>query len=246
MSERAYSHIDRGAATAGNRWFDRAWQLFNGQTFSLELKERPWDWATAASEEVAFTLNGERTRGLALPDIEIAEHANPFGAGITIIRTSPDIRITTDTTALHDHPAYVRRHRIMNSTDTELTLENYTLDALTLGHEEAVAAMGDYSAPQRSLLYRGEALAVGVHCGGQSLLMGVQAPAIYDVFESNNSEFAIRLADPVQVPPHAQIDLPIAYGILWGGPMAEASQRVLGDVRLSVHDMTKPREELDG
>ena len=241
--ERAHTHIDRGTALAANRWFERAWQLFNGQTFSLEVAETKWDWITAPSPEIALTLNGAAMGLMDFPSLEISEHADAFGAGIRIVRANEQIRVTTDTTVLHDFPAYVRKHSIMNLTSEEVSIEHFALDALTLNHEGIVAATDDFSSAQPALRLEESIATVGIEYHEGCMLLGTTEPANYDCFDATPGELRVTCAHPVVSPPYESVDAPVLFGIVYQGPMANASRKVLGEVLLLLREMMKRDDE---
>lgn len=242
MTDRAYTHIDRGAATAGNRWFERRWRLFSGETIGLVLKARQWDWVTGPCGDVSYVMNGADHDFMSMGAVDISEGANTFGATILIHRVGDTLRCDTETTILHNAPGLVRRHWIANRTSDPITIEEFALDRYEIEHDNVVAAKDKFEETTAALKLTADIPAVGVQYRDVSLLFGADSEVEYDLFSSDPAVCAVRAPESIHLEKHEQVALPVTYVCAYTGAMQEAAQHALGDVMKAVRDIVDADE----
>lgn len=127
---RAYTRIDLNRAIVGNRWLERSWSGFFGNTHSVIQKAGETEWVTAQNPEFSVKINGSSEGINELGEININDEYSEMGASICVVKARPGLEISYTTTALHEIPVLLRSFVIRNTGSESLTLESIRVESL--------------------------------------------------------------------------------------------------------------------
>lgn len=238
MKGRAHTTVTPGTARIGNRWFERGWSAFIGNTIELTQQPGPFEWAVG--DGVEFRVECEdRSRGvMELGAIEWSEECTPHAAGLVMRKESPEgLGVTVLTHAFHDHPGQLRRVRVFNAGTRIFAISRICLEALPLRRDEVQFHVADTAEPCRRTIWVGDGEVAITQPGGRGLLCGMDGAARYELFDPDPRMCAIVIPGNRVLPPGQFYDLPPALLIPFTGGPGEATQRLLEGFRDRVESM---------
>lgn len=115
MNLRAYTYIDRGHAIVGNRWMERRWSAFLGNTTALTQKDGEFEWLDGHCAEFRVVLEDEELEVIDFGETSWSEENSPRGATLVSVQRRWGLELELRTTALHDHPAQIRFFTVRNA-----------------------------------------------------------------------------------------------------------------------------------
>lgn len=128
--ERAYTRIDLNRAIVGNRWIERSWSGFFGNTHSVIQKAGDTEWVTGQNPEFMVTMDGKDEGINELGEILISDHASELGASVSVVKSRPGLELSYTTTALHEIPVLLRSFSIRNIGTDSLTVDRVCTESL--------------------------------------------------------------------------------------------------------------------
>ncbi|HIJ65893.1 MAG TPA: hypothetical protein HPP77_08065 [Candidatus Hydrogenedentes bacterium] len=143
MESRAYTHIDRGVVTLGNRWIERQWSTFLGRTSSFVQKGDGVEWVAGGCGEFRVEVDDTSFGVLDFGEVAWSEENSAVGATVVVRKTRPGLDVSIRTLAWHKYPALVRSVRVYNRGSQSVFLKGATVDSLSLRRDAIVEDAGD-------------------------------------------------------------------------------------------------------
>lgn len=131
-AQRAYSYVDRAATVVGNRWCERKWSAFLGETISLTQKDTDFDWVAGACAEFSLSVEGDVLSVMDFGDLDWSEENSDLGAALAITRRRPGLELRIRTVALHDNPGMWRSTMVLNTGPSPLQVSNAIIESLSV------------------------------------------------------------------------------------------------------------------
>lgn len=237
MKARAHTMVTPGTARIGNRWFERGWSAFIGNTIELTQQAGPIQWAVGDGTEVRVECEDQNYGVMEMGAIEWSEEYSPHAAGLILRKESPEgLGVTVVTHAFHDHPGQLRRVRVFNSGTRIFSIIRICAESLPLRRDELVFHLAGVAERRQAAQWTGDGhvAAAAPACG---LLFGIDAPARYELFEPNSRACSIVLPGGRVLPPGGFWDLPPTFLIPFTGEPGEATQRLIEGFRERVESM---------
>lgn len=141
--ERAYTYVDAGSARAGNRWAERRWSAFLGQTVEVQFPSHQWEWTSSPSPEFEIQCEGRALGFMDLGTVEWSEECDSFGATLVAAYTGGVLELATRCTFFHYHPGARRRWLLYNGGATSLKVPELRLDILAVRSDTVVVEQVD-------------------------------------------------------------------------------------------------------
>jgi hypothetical protein len=202
--------VDPGTARVGNRWIERSWSAFMGQTIELTPAGGEKQWLAESAPEFEIETDVSMFGVMALGDVEWSEECNPFAAGLTMRKSGAEgLGIAVRTLAFHDCPAMLRLARVFNTGSAPVTLRRVRLDLLPLDPRDAEVLSGGLAA-------EGHAAVVS---GRHGLLLGAEGTAEVHAFEEGSGLCAVDVAETATLRQGGYVDLPAAHLLAFTGGM---------------------------
>lgn len=242
MTDRAYTHIDRGLARVANRWLERQWSTLQGATVALVDRTAGIDWLGQTSPEISFELDGSPVDTMALGPVDWSEEADAHGATLLAARAGQGVRVITRTLAFHATPCMMRSVFVTNLTRQPRRLTRVMVDGLTVVRDGVRVLTHEFSEEHAAVEAPHEDRAVALVKGPRGLLLGRVDRGALQVFSHDPEVCAVVLAEEKVLAPVETWVLPETFLAPCAG--RENAARVLAECLSARARMTDEREKL--
>lgn len=223
MNDRAYTYIDRSRAVVGNRWMERTWSAFLGNTTSLLQKAGEFEWLERKGPEFRVVTDEGPLEVLDFGETAWSEENSPRGGTLVSVQSRPGIEITLRTTALHDHPAFVRTVSVLNTGGEPLTVREFLPERLPLRRDGLQVYTEDFSSGAVSADWHATQPAAALALGDRGLFFGSRGGGHFRLFADEDGECAVRIAGPRRLEPGQTWRLEPTFLIPYTGWLQEAA-----------------------
>lgn len=243
MSERAYTYIDRGRAVVGNRWMERTWSAFLGNTNSLVQKAGEFEWLSGRGAEFRVAVEGAGPlEVLDFGDTAWSEENGERGATLVSVQRRPGLEVVVRTMALHEHPAFVRTVSLLNTGEDAVTVQEALVERLPVRREGVQVYTDDFSCGADWADWKGEHPAAAVAREDRGLFFGQRGGGHFRLFAEGDGECAVRVAGPRRLEPGEGWETAPTFLIPYTGWLQDAAASLYAQFLLRY----LPREERNG
>ena len=227
MQSRAYTQVRPGTACIGNRWFERCWSAFVGNTIGLTQQSGPHEWAQGDGVEFHVACKTGTYGVMELGDIEWSEECTPHAAGLVLRKESPEgLGVTVLTQVFHDFPGQLRRVRVFNTGRRVFDVVRVIAESLPLSQDGVQVMRADRDEAFAPAFREGFHLA-GIIRGNRGLLLGIDGDGGIAAFDPDKKACSLVVEAGRTLLPGGFWDLPPMLLIPFTGDIREAAPRLV-------------------
>lgn len=223
---RAYTHIDRGRAAVGNRWLERSWSTFLGNTVSLIQKDGPFEWMAGQSGEFRVALDEALLEILDFGDIEWSEEANSHGASLLCRRRHARYELSVRTFAYHDLPAMVRTVNVTNLGTGYASIDHVLSERLPIRHSDVRVYTSDFSSGNGPTVWETHHHAAAIALDDRGMFVGQMNGGLFFLFAPDARECAVAATGPTKLAPGETWRTPPSFLVPFVGLTRDAASTV--------------------
>lgn len=196
MSNRAYTYIDRTRAQVGNRWIERTWSTFIGNTNALVQKDGGFEWLAGRSGEYRVEIEDDEFDVMDFGDTAWSEENSVQGATLVSTQRGAGMELVIRTLAFHDHPALVRTVTVRNLGGDPLPIREVLPERLPLRRDGLRVFTDDFSRGTTAADWHTDRPAAALALEDRGLFLGRQGGGHFTLFDPDPTECALRVPSP--------------------------------------------------
>jgi hypothetical protein len=223
---RAYTRITQGNVVLGNRFAERVWSAFIGNTVSLLEKPNDREWTRRRSPEFFFGTPDVLFDPMALGDISWSEFYAPHGAGICCEKSCETLLFSIDSMCFHSCAGIRRSAALTNHDETPLLIEHAAFEALSAPDVPGLEYIQNFTPSANANAAAGWRWAAMANASG-GLLTGVAGDCEFRLDSPEPGQWSWIAPGPVTLAPGETFFFPECVLINFSGPMEESAEGVL-------------------
>ncbi len=199
VDNRAYTYIDRGRAVAGNRWMERVWSAFLGNTVSLVQKEPGFEWIVGQSAEFRLALEDNLLDVLDFGEVDWSEESSPIGASLVCRQRHGRFEMVIRTLVYHDLPVMVRAVNVTNLGPGRVRIDHLLSDRLPLRHPGVRVYTHDFAQSHGPTVWETHEHAAAIAVDDVGLFFGRRGGGLFFLFAPEAQECAVTVPGPLEL-----------------------------------------------
>ncbi|MCL4217479.1 MAG: hypothetical protein KJ052_10820 [Candidatus Hydrogenedentes bacterium] len=239
MSSRAYTYVDRTVVRLGNRWIERTWSAFIGNSTNLHHKMADTELLEGRSREFALLVDGEWRGVMDFAEIEWSEENSPLGAALICRQRGDGLDVVIRTTAFHDNPGMVRQVSVANLGEGTVDLGPACSEALTLDPDKTTIWASGFEAAVTSQEYKSPDHAVALEVNGSEILFGQIGGGQFHLFAQEPGECAVFVDEQAALAGGQTWHMPPTLLLPYTEGRDSAFTRLLGEFLLKCRELKR-------
>ncbi len=238
---RAYTYVDRSRATVGNRWFERSWSAFLGNTNSLFHQRAEMEWIASRCAEFEVVCDDASWDVMDFGEVSWSEENSRLGATLVARQERPGFEVTVSTLAYHDNPGMRRSISLRNTSRERIIVRRVAVEQLPVWCEGLRVLSHGFEREHETLEWDTEERGPALTLDGYGLFVGVEGGARFSVFTREPNVCSIFVDGPRSLDPSAVWQMPPAFILPFSGDIGDASRSTLAELLMRLREKT-PRQ----